>query len=276
MSAQGWVGRQLRIAIDGEVVAAVRGKSVSFARSPIDISDGEMDGFRRLAAEADVSTVDVSVEGVCTEANWPALHALWAGDALAPVSVLHPNGAITSGDAFLSGLSRTAESGGYVAFSATLQLTGGAVDGLYLTSEIYPTPAQDVVLLPVPFEVNFEAGSDGIDTVGWGGVTGWGTLIETDLEYAEWIGVNTYVGSFSLGIDNFSDKRLDLSGLVGAVVTITGPFGERVLPLSTSQEGAPAPGAILEINDSALWYWPTVDFVFEDGQEYTVVFVPGN
>jgi predicted secreted protein len=140
MSVIGWVGRTLRIGIDGQILAAVRAKSVAYVNTPIDLSDGERNGFRRLAEQGDVRSIDVSVDGVATVENWPVLRDAWEGEEFVSLTIEQPDGSTFTADAVLAALSRTGEHSGAVGFSASFQLSGVLDDGDYLTSEIYPTP----------------------------------------------------------------------------------------------------------------------------------------
>lgn len=126
MSAQGWLGKDLVIALDGEPIAAVRAKSVSYAATPIDITDGESNGFRRILEVADSFTVDVDVDGVCTVDNYALLLEQWYGEVFSDVEVRHPDGSveIPEDGAFLSALSRSGEHGGMVSFQARFAFSG--------------------------------------------------------------------------------------------------------------------------------------------------------
>jgi predicted secreted protein len=163
MSAIGWIGRALRIGLNGSVLAAVRAKSVRFANTPIDISDGERNGYRRLAEVGDVRSIEVSVDGVTTVDNWTVLRDLVDAEEFAALTIENPDGSTITSDAVIGGLSRTGEHAGAVTFSATFQLSGVLEDGDYLTSEIYPTVVVPPEEMLPPTMLSVAQSEDGVE-----------------------------------------------------------------------------------------------------------------
>jgi predicted secreted protein len=131
MSALGWIGRSFQIAFNGTPVAAVRTKRVAYSNTPIDITEGESNGWRRLAERGDVRSIDVTVEGVATAENWPLLLAQFESEEATQIEVWHPEGSVQFADAFLASLTKQGEHSGAVTFSATWQMSGEI--GLYTT-----------------------------------------------------------------------------------------------------------------------------------------------
>lgn len=129
MSAQGWIGKNLAIALNGEVIAAVRAKSVRYAAQPIDITDGESNGFRRILEVADSFTVEVDVDGVATSANYATLRDHWYGEAFSDVEIRHADGGVEAPEdgAFLAALSCTGEHGDAVSFQARFLFSGAVM-----------------------------------------------------------------------------------------------------------------------------------------------------
>lgn len=125
MSEVGWVGRELRVAIDGTVIAAVKAKRVTYTAEPIDETQGERDGWRYLIDEADHRRIDVSVDGVATVENYNRLlEIFYADEELTPLEILHPDESVEEGDAFLVSLEHRGEHAGFVGFSAVFYFSG--------------------------------------------------------------------------------------------------------------------------------------------------------
>lgn len=123
MSDRGYKGRSFAILLNGQRIAAVRGKSVSYSRTPIDRSDEEKTGWRYLDPKADSRSRSISVEGVATINNYSLLQA-WHGSTYSDISIRHADGTLEEPDAaFLESLTYSGEHDGHVAFEASFLLT---------------------------------------------------------------------------------------------------------------------------------------------------------
>ena len=126
MSAVGYPGRTLRLVRGGEVIAAVRAKTVTHTAESIDVTDGERDGWRRLLDEHDVISVTIEVEGVATSENYKWMLEEWYGSSFTDIVIIHPNGtlAIAEDGAWLQTLEKLGEHNGAVTFTASFTLSG--------------------------------------------------------------------------------------------------------------------------------------------------------
>jgi predicted secreted protein len=118
------VGRNLQILKALVVIASVRNKSISFAGEPVDITNDDDLGFRTLLAEEGQKSIDMSVDGVTTDAVLRGLALSGSSLMLTDINIEWPNGDTLTGDFFLSSFE---ESGAYkdaVTFTASLQSSG--------------------------------------------------------------------------------------------------------------------------------------------------------
>lgn len=120
----GYNGRDLLIQIDDTTIAAVVSKTITRAREPVDVSTDDSNGWRTLLPEPGTRTIDLSIEGVATSANYSFWLTKWENNVFEDVSLVSPDGAIERGDFFLSNLTNGGEQAGNVTFSATLMSTG--------------------------------------------------------------------------------------------------------------------------------------------------------
>lgn len=118
------VGRNLQILKALVVIASVRNKSISFAGEPIDITSDDDEGFRLLLAEEGQKSIDMSVDGITSDAVLRGLALTGTDLLLTDINLLWPNGDTLTGDFFLSSFE---ESGPYkdaITFTASLQSSG--------------------------------------------------------------------------------------------------------------------------------------------------------
>lgn len=166
MSVIGWSGRSFQIAINGTPVAAVRTKRVAYANEAIDITEGENNGWRRLAERGDVRSIDINVDGVCTSANWPLLQAWYESEQLQQVEIRHADGSVEGAEAFLGALSLQGSTDGFVEFQTVFSVSGRPrpVTKFYLTSEPYPLAIDYVVEVFTDISFTFTP-PDGVTSV---------------------------------------------------------------------------------------------------------------
>lgn len=122
----GYSGRRFKIRKGGVIIAAVQTKEAAHNAEPIDVTNDDSEGYRRLLSERAVRSIDVSIEGVATIANYYRWIADWANDTYEDVALEHPDGTVeTAEDGFiLTSLAITGEHNGNIAFSAELQSSG--------------------------------------------------------------------------------------------------------------------------------------------------------
>ncbi|MFS8607283.1 MAG: phage tail protein, partial [Gammaproteobacteria bacterium] len=156
MSKIGYVGSTFRIIWDGNILAAVRTKSVQHIRAAIDVSHEERDGWRHLDPKYESVGVEISVEGVATPTNY-ALLEQWLGDTFTELAIGFPDGTIEIAEdgAFLRNLTYSGEHAGFVSFAAAFVFSGEVhvLQELVLTSRPYPLEvldALDVGGVPLP------------------------------------------------------------------------------------------------------------------------------
>jgi predicted secreted protein len=126
MSEIGYNGRSLRIRKDGVVIAAVRTKSVTHNREPVDVTTDDSDSYRTLLSEPAARSLDVQVEGVVTSGNHAQLLNDWNNNTLKDITIQYPDGSIGEAEHgfFLGSLEFNGEHNGAVQFSAQLQSSG--------------------------------------------------------------------------------------------------------------------------------------------------------
>lgn len=119
-------GRDVVVKIGGTPVAVVREKTLTHAKEAVDVTADEDNGWRRLLPIAGARSIDVSVSGVCEDANITQLQNLWVNDAFADVTLEYPDGSTAEAEDgfFLNGFEISGSQDGEAAFSATLQSSG--------------------------------------------------------------------------------------------------------------------------------------------------------
>lgn len=128
----GYNGRELKILFDGEVIAAVQSREIAGAREPVDVSNDDDNGHRRLLPDPGMRSLDLTIEGVITINNYNLWLQKWEGNTFENVTLQHPNGAITSAEFgfFLSELSMSGAHNEHIAFSAKLASSGVVTNDL--------------------------------------------------------------------------------------------------------------------------------------------------
>lgn len=126
MSTIGYNGRSLIILKDGIKIAAVRSKTATHGREPVDVTNDDSDGDRTYLPAPALRFVDLSVEGVATIDNYQDFLADWEADEFLDVEVLHADGSrVTPQEGFFLGnIEFSGEYNAHVAFSATLNSSG--------------------------------------------------------------------------------------------------------------------------------------------------------
>jgi predicted secreted protein len=126
MSEIGYNGRSLKIRKDGDVIAAVRTKTVTHNREAVDTTNDDSDSNRTLLPVPAMRSLDVQVEGVATSLNYQQFLTDWNGNALLDVTIENADGSIEEAEHgfFLGNLEFGGEYNGAVTFSAQLQSSG--------------------------------------------------------------------------------------------------------------------------------------------------------
>jgi predicted secreted protein len=132
MSEIGYNGRALKVLRGGIVIAAVRSKTATHSREPVDVTTDDSNGDRTLLPAPAIRAIDLSVEGVATVDNYQAFLSSWKLDAFLDVSVLHADGSIEEAQEgfFLGNVEFTAEYNGAVMFTAQLMSSGPVTQSL--------------------------------------------------------------------------------------------------------------------------------------------------
>src|SRR5690606_16025852 len=91
MSEIGWNGRSLQIWKDGVKIAAVREKTATHTREPIDVTTDDSNGDRTLLPAPAMRAIDVQVAGVATEDNFQVFLQHWKDDVFLDVEVRNPD-----------------------------------------------------------------------------------------------------------------------------------------------------------------------------------------
>jgi predicted secreted protein len=126
MSAIGYNGRSFKILKDGVAIAAVRTKSATHNREPVDVTNDDSDSNRTLLPEPAMRSMDVQVEGVVTTGNHQQLLEDWNGNTLQDITIQYADGSIGEAEHgfFLGNLEFSGEYNGAVAFSAQFMSSG--------------------------------------------------------------------------------------------------------------------------------------------------------
>ena len=121
-------GRSILVHRDGVLVAGVRTKSISMNGSPIDITNDDDDGVRKVMEEPGQLDVEISVSGVIMN-NALRLEGLSRDNRVRATDFIFGTGSPTnrfSGDFFMQGYTETGEYQGAATFEATF-ISAGAV-----------------------------------------------------------------------------------------------------------------------------------------------------
>lgn len=119
-----FAGRKFLIKKGSAVIASVRSKTVTINGEPIDVTNDDDDGYRRLLDDPATRSVDISVEGLM-DADTLRAAALGVGTLkLTDISVEWPDGATMTGDFFLTNVEETGAHNDAAQFSASFQSSG--------------------------------------------------------------------------------------------------------------------------------------------------------
>lgn len=168
-----FAGRNLKVFIDGALIAAVKTKSISLNREAIDETDGESNGWQFFNEIPDGRDMAVSVEGVATFDNFSLLEEFEdTGEELPSLVLEFPDGTVltSTGGAFLQSLSYEGESPGAVQFSAVFLLSGPAsAIAIPILTSIDPNQVEEdsgdfvMTLTGLNFEATSVAELDGME-----------------------------------------------------------------------------------------------------------------
>jgi predicted secreted protein len=118
-------GRAFLIKKNDVVLAGVREKSVSFDGAPVDITNDDDAGFRRLAGFAGAQSFEISASGVLVgEVLLDIATNTVTSKLLTDITIDYPNGDSLAGDVYLASFENTGTHDAEVTFTATLQSSG--------------------------------------------------------------------------------------------------------------------------------------------------------
>lgn len=126
MSTVGYNERTFIVKLSGTKIAAVTGKSATFAKDPVDVTTDDDDAWRRLLPLSASRSMDGSFEGVVTTNNFASLMTLYENDTFAAITLEAPSGDVWSAEDgfFFNNIQVSGAKGGYVAFTASIQSSG--------------------------------------------------------------------------------------------------------------------------------------------------------
>lgn len=126
MSAIGYNGRSLLIKKSDQVIAAVRTKTITHAREPVDVTNDDSDGNRVLLPDPAQRSIDAQIAGVITSNNYQDFLEEWNGSLNSDVTIENADGSTEEAEYgfFLNNLEFTGEYNGHIAFTATLMSSG--------------------------------------------------------------------------------------------------------------------------------------------------------
>jgi len=119
-------GRDLTISSAGVTIAGVRTKGISVNRTPIDVTNEDDDGVRKLLVEAGEVTVDISMDGVTKNSTLRSA-ALDPTNALEALTITFPDASTITGSFFITSYEETGTYNDAITFSASLQSAGALV-----------------------------------------------------------------------------------------------------------------------------------------------------
>lgn len=126
MSELGYNGRALKILKDGVVIAAVRTKTATHGRTPVEVTTDDSDSNRTLLPVPALRFLDVQVAGVATVDNYQQFLEEWNGNVLQDITIEHADGSIEEAEHgfFLGNLEFSGAHDGAVEFTAQLMSSG--------------------------------------------------------------------------------------------------------------------------------------------------------
>lgn len=118
------IGRDLTVAIGTAssevVIAGVRTKSITINNEPVDTTNDDDSGVRKMLAEPGVKAVDVSVEGVVEDDIALAL-SMSATNIITSCEITYPSGATLAGDFAIASFAESGTNNDAVTFTLELQ-----------------------------------------------------------------------------------------------------------------------------------------------------------
>jgi predicted secreted protein len=115
------LGRKVTISVGGSVVATARTTSMTINNEAVNITSAGDDGIRRMMDEAGEKSVEITLDGLYTDAS---LMDLALGTSLLEAVVLDYGTYTLGGDFFLSSYNEGQPYNEAVTFSATLMSSG--------------------------------------------------------------------------------------------------------------------------------------------------------
>lgn len=121
------LGRKVTVSVGGAVVATARTTSMTVNNEPVNITSAGDDGIRRLMDEPGEKSVEITLDGLYTDAS---LYDLAQGASLLTAVVLTYEGYTLTGDFFLASYNEGQPYNEAVTFSATLQSSGAVTKAI--------------------------------------------------------------------------------------------------------------------------------------------------
>lgn len=121
------LGRKVTISVGGDVVATARTTSMTVNNEAVNITSAGDDGIRRLMDEPGEKSIEVTLDGLYTDAS---LYDLAQGSSLLTEVVLTYEGYTLTGDFFLASYNEGQPYNEAVTFSATLQSSGAVTKAI--------------------------------------------------------------------------------------------------------------------------------------------------
>jgi predicted secreted protein len=120
------LGRKVTISVGGSVVGTARTTSMTINNEAVNITSAGDDGVRRMMDEAGEKSVEITLDGLYTDAS---LMDLALGTSLLEAVVLDYGTYTLGGDFFLSSYNEGQPYNEAITFSATLMSSGAVVKG---------------------------------------------------------------------------------------------------------------------------------------------------
>jgi len=121
------LGRKVTISVGGSVVATARTTSMTINNEAVNITSAGDDGIRRMMDEAGEKSVEITLDGLYTDAS---LMGLALATSLLEAVVLDYGSYTLGGDFFLSSYNEGQPYNEAVTFSATLMSSGAVAKTL--------------------------------------------------------------------------------------------------------------------------------------------------
>lgn len=117
-------GRDLIVKKDGTAIAGVRTKTLALDNGPVDITNDDDGGFRRILEKSGTRSMDLTVEGVWTDAILSDIAVGGDSGLMLEDVTIEDGDSIIACDFFLASFERAGEHDGEVTYSAELQSSG--------------------------------------------------------------------------------------------------------------------------------------------------------